>query len=194
MERAVVVAITDWTNGTVVERMPIPCEVVSILSGNYSFEPNPDFTIDGFVPVNGNELSKSHLLRHNYGRLGCSDIIPVDREIWQQALSIVEEKVSPRVLVLGTGEFSYLPFRLSEMLEYSGFDVHFQTTTRSPIIVAGDIQDKVSFGDNYEDEIDNFLYNVKPGDYDTILVGYETPPYTIQPQLISSFPAFPLFF
>ena len=194
IERAVVIAITDWTNGRVVERMPIPAEVVSILSGNYAFESNPNFIVDDFALVNGNERSKSHLLPHNYGRLGCSRIIPLAKEMWQQALSILQEKTSPRVLVLGTGEFSYLPFRLAEMLESSGFDVHFQTTTRSPLIVAGDIHAKVSFADNYEDEIDNFLYNVQPGDYDIILVGCETPPHTISPHLLHSLPAIPLFF
>ena len=194
IERVVVVTITDWTNGRLIERMPIPSEVVSILSGTYSFAPNPDFIVDGFFPANGNELSKSHLLRHNYGRLGCCQIIHLADPIRQRALSVVRERVSPRVLVLGTGEFSYLPFRLAEILESSGFDVHFQTTTRSPILVAGDIREKVSFPDNYEDDIDNFLYNVKPGNYDTILIGYETPPHTIQPQLIHPLQATPLFF
>lgn len=194
LEQAVVVTITDWTKGKVAQKMPLPTQVVSILSGSYSFESNSNFVVDNFTLANGNGSCKSHLLPRNYGRLGCSNFIYLTQEIQQYALSIVKQKISPRVLVVGTGEFAYLPFCLAERLEAWGYEVYFQTTTRSPILVAGDIASKISFPDNYEDNIDNFLYNFQPQDYDIVFIGYETPLHTIQSQLIHLFPAIPLCF
>ena len=182
--------ITDWTDGQVVKAMPIPSSVVSILSGTYSFQPSSHFTSDNVPVGNGNELSKSHLFKYNYGRLGCHNILNISTDIKRRALSIARG----RILVLGTGEFSYLPFRLAETLEAEGFDVHFQTTTRSPIMVSNDIETKISLLDNYGDEIPNFLYNVKLGYYDTVIVCYETPQESVQPQLIHSLKAVPILF
>lgn len=184
----VVVMLTDWTDGQVAT-MPIPADVVSILSGTYSFQPSASF-IHKSVQLNSTGLSKFHLFKQNYGRLGCRNILSISTHIKQYILSIARG----RILVLGTGEFSYLPFRLAEFLEGEGFDVCFQTTTRSPIMVSNDIQVKMSFPDNYGDEIPNFLYNVKPGDYDTVIVCYETPSEAVQPQLVNSLGAVTILF
>ena len=187
---AILVTITDWTNGQFLELMPIPSSTVSILSGSYSFQPNSDFISEAPSIFNGNVLSKSQLFKHNHGRLGCHNVLNVPASIKQQALS----NAYGRTLILGTGEFSYLPFRLAEILETEGFDIHFQTTTRSPIMVSNDIQAKMSLSDNYGDEIPNFLYNVKPGYYDTVIVCYETPSENVQPELIHSLKAVPILF
>lgn len=189
IERVVLAMITDWTDGQVVKAMPIPSSVVSILSGTYSFRPNSHFTSENLPLLNG-KSSKSQLFKYNYGRLGCHNILNISTEVKHRALSIAYG----RTLVLGTGEFSYLPFRLAETLEAEGFNVHFQTTTRSPIMVSNDIETKMTLPDNYGDEIPNFLYNVKPEYYDTVIVCYETPPENVQPQLIHSLKAVPILF
>ena len=181
IEHAVLVMITDWTDGQAAKAMPIPTDMVSILSGTYSFQSSPHF-IPKSVSTTGNGLSKFRLFKQNYGRLGCRNILNISAYIKHRALAIARGQI----LVLGTGEFSYLPFRLAEYLKKEGLDVRFQTTTRSPIMVSNDIQAKMSFPDNYGDEIPNFLYNVNPEDYDTVIVCYETPFETVQPQLIHS--------
>lgn len=171
--------ITDWTDGQAAKAMPILSDVVSILSGTYSFQSSPYF-VPKSVSINGNELSKFRLFKQNYGRLGCRNILNISVYIKHRALAIARGQI----LVLGTGEFSYLPFRLAEYLKEAGFDVRFQTTTRSPIMVSNDIQARMSFPDNYGDEIPNFLYNVKSEDYDTVIVCYGTPSETVQLQII----------
>jgi hypothetical protein len=54
--------------------------------------------------------------------------------------------------------------------------VHYQSTTRSPILVGEDIHSALEFIDNYHDEMPNYVYNVADKKYDRILIGYETRP------------------
>jgi hypothetical protein len=79
-----------------------------------------------------------------------------------------------KILLLGTSEFMYPPYLLAQYLEDKGIDIYFQSTTRSPISIDGDITSKLVFMDNYFEEIDNFLYNVVDRNYDKIFVCYET--------------------
>jgi hypothetical protein len=99
-----------------------------------------------------------------------------------------------RVLVLGTGEFAHAPYLLARQLEASGWDVHFQSTTRSPILTGEGIADVLEFTDNYHDEIPNYVYNVDAARYDRILIGYETQPLPDSHRLANLLGATPLFF
>ena len=76
--------------------------------------------------------------------------------------------------MLGTGEFAYPPFSVANYLDHCGVDVHFQTTTRSPILTGGAIHSVVSTVDNYGEGIANFVYNVADREYDRIFLCYET--------------------
>ena len=98
-----------------------------------------------------------------------------------------------RLLVLGTGEFAYPPFLLARGLEELGWDVHFQTTTRSPLLVDRDLGSVLEFVDNYHDGIPNYVYNVIDREYDKILIGYETQPLPVEhtlPALIGATPSY----
>ncbi|HCK81407.1 MAG TPA: hypothetical protein DIC59_08075, partial [Candidatus Competibacteraceae bacterium] len=55
--------------------------------------------------------------------------------------------------VIGTGEYAYTPFRLALAWEERGYDVRFQSTTRSPILVGDAIVSRREFLDNYGDGI-----------------------------------------
>jgi hypothetical protein len=97
------------------------------------------------------------------------------------------------VLVVGTGEFVYLPFRLAEQLEHQGADVFCQATTRSPIRIGAAIRWALTFPDHCEDGIPNFLYNAGRDQYDRIFVVYETPPRTAVAELLEPLGAEPVF-
>jgi hypothetical protein len=77
---------------------------------------------------------------------------------------------SERVLVLGTGEFTYLPFQIARSWEASGAEVFFQAISRSPIRVGGAIHSRIVLDDPYGQGVPHFLYNVRPGMYDRIMV------------------------
>ena len=79
-----------------------------------------------------------------------------------------------RTLVLGTGEFMHGAFLLGRALERLGLDVVVQSTTRSPILAGGAVSHVLTFPDTYREGIRYYLYNVKPGQYDKVLICHET--------------------
>lgn len=119
---------------------------------------NPDF-LDTEIP-------------HNFGRFGI-DGIKLDFKTLFPTDELQKLK-GKKVLVLGTGEFMYPAYLVGKHLKANGVNSFVQATTRSPINKEGAIHSKIGFQDNYHEDIDNFLYNIKDG-YDKILVCYETP-------------------
>jgi hypothetical protein len=177
LRRVQLVCLTDWLGQERREQLGttvgLPVKVHSLLQGRFTFVPNPNFD-PGLLPaVGGNGRCKDAYLPRNLGRLG-----------WRGRLDVadhVRQRVGPvgageRILVLGTGEFAYPPFRLACQLENDGADVWYQSTTRSPLLVDGDLQSVLEFTDNYHDDMPNFVYNVLDRDYHRVIIGYETDP------------------
>lgn len=85
-----------------------------------------------------------------------------------------------KIVVLGSNEFVWLPFLLAEWLEQNmnlesnNSTVKFSALTRSPIALGGAITTMLSFTDNYGLGMTNFAYNVKPTDWDLIVLCVET--------------------
>ncbi|MBI2373376.1 MAG: phosphoribosyltransferase domain-containing protein [Deltaproteobacteria bacterium] len=168
------VTITDWLGAErrrqVTRELELSARFVSVLEGRYAFEakrgpPTPP------APHFIESRSPGSQLENNHGRFGRRDLPALPRTI---DLSFIPSRPA-RILVLGTGEFLYLPFKLAQRLEVEGHDVTFQSTTRSPIVVAADIHTKIELRDNYDASIPNYLYNVARGQYEVVVVCYETP-------------------
>ncbi|WP_201594906.1 phosphoribosyltransferase domain-containing protein [Psychrobacter fulvigenes] len=91
-----------------------------------------------------------------------------------------KEQLPERILVLGSNEFVWLPFLLTEWLEAKTqhskpvATVNFSALTRSPIALGGAITNMLSFSDNYGLGMTNFAYNVEPSDWDLIVLCVET--------------------
>jgi Phosphoribosyl transferase/TRSP domain C terminus to PRTase_2 len=187
LENVVTAVITDWRGFDRTEQnrvaMPVRSSSIAVLEGQYEFTPAPNLVMLKMPDVVGNGGFKDHLIRRNYGRLGLRGSDAVAAAVSPKMLAAVASK-GGRVLVLGTGEFAYPPFRFAEELEALGVDVYFQTTTRSPIMVGGAIETALAFDDNYGDGIPNFLYNVAPGQYDQVIIVHETPAGTVDPALV----------
>ena len=89
-----------------------------------------------------------------------------------------------KILILGTNEFMHIPFLFAEFLKSHlvnyelqkdcKVDIVYQATGRSPLLLGNDIKEKVCFKDNYDDSMNNYLYNCKPEDYDYIMLFSET--------------------
>jgi hypothetical protein len=85
------------------------------------------------------------------------------KQITEDNFSIDTQLVKDRPLqVIGTGEFMHFPQWLALSLEQDGYNVLYQSTTRSPIHVGGAIKSKVEFEDEHGQRIPNFLYNESP--------------------------------
>lgn len=180
LEQVVTVTLTDWSGDALTKRSSLPVTPVSLVTGHWQWTPNPDapvpvmpsvnVTLRGAVSVTG---------KQSWGRLGM--MVPA-RDLGRHIVTFPGE----RVMVLGTGEFVWEPFLLSERLEAEGASVYYSSTTRSPIATGFAIQSAIAFTDNYGLGIPNFVYNVAHQTFDRILLCTETPAESVDQQLLSA--------
>lgn len=178
VERVVTVTLTDWSRGAVSANLGSMASAVSLLEGTYSFVEKPDAPLPDMPMVGRVALGEWPIdPAKDWGRLGVRD----HRDTLAEGLAV---KAGERVLVVGTGEFVWRPFLLAERLEQQGANVHFSATSRSPISLGHAIGNAMSFPDNYELGIQNFLYNVAPGQFDRVLICTETPAAAVDSILV----------
>jgi hypothetical protein len=156
----------------------MPVQWVNLLSGQLHFDPidtDQEQFRDKTINVAGNGLCKRDLLAWP-GRLGMDRPVSFpDLNVAGLLAFLPAEPDRRPILVLGTGECNPPAFLLGRSLERLGYRVIVQATTRSPIFPEGAIASRVQFTDNYQDDIDNFLYNVNADDFRLIVVCHETP-------------------
>ncbi|MBK1717657.1 phosphoribosyltransferase domain-containing protein [Thiocystis violacea] len=177
IERIHFVSITNFSGTDSAERfsarLGLPVECVAALHGDFEFQPT-DSPLTGEAPAAvGDNRREPWQLAENAGRFGIEHPI----EIASEELTRLVAGLVPgaRILVLGTGEFMHVAFRVGLGLEALGFIVAVQATSRSPILTGADVERRLVFGDNYGEGIRNYLYNVDPGDHALIIVCHETP-------------------
>lgn len=142
-----------------------PVSFVSLLEGEFSFHPNSSF--------------EPALLQDKEDKAP-KPLAPAQRRTGRCGLRLganASFRPGPRprqnrVAIVGTGEFQFLPFLWAEWLERNGFDVFFQSTTRSPIQRGGPIGDSLVFKDEYGEGVDNYLHNPPSPDRE-IIIAYE---------------------
>lgn len=79
-----------------------------------------------------------------------------------------------KILVIGNGEYGFLPLLLAEVFETSGAEAWLQATTRSPILPGGAIGHVRSFDALSGEGHAEFLYNVPDDhDYDRVVLCLE---------------------
>ncbi|KWE46180.1 phosphoribosyltransferase [Burkholderia ubonensis] len=180
IERVVTCVLTDWSEGAVGKAIGESATSVSLMKGSYRFHedssaPLPDMPDVGAVSVGEWRLSP----RNDWGRLGV-------RNVEDTLAPDLQVAPGEKIIVIGTGEFVWRPFLLAERLKRAGADVHFSSTTRSPIALGHAIEHALSFPDNYGLGIPNFLYNVKPGQFDRVLICTETPAQALPAELVDA--------
>lgn len=156
--------ILNWTKNTYSN-----FEYLSLYQGDFHFEAK-EMNFETTIISEPTEVKNlDNIIPYNFGRYGVQHL---DLDFASMVnINVLKDK---KVLVLGTAEFMYPPYLLANYLEYHHIESYFQATTRSPVNVDGAIKSKISFKDNYFEEIDNFLYNVMDREYDKILLCYET--------------------
>ncbi len=180
VERVVTATLTDWSDNAVQKLLGEMASSISLLEGRYRFIENPDAPLPD-MPAVGRVAQGDWALNANndWGRLGV-------REHHATLAPGLTINRGERILVVGTSEFVWRPFMLAERLEQAGADVHFSSTSRSPIALGHAIHHALSFSDNYGLGIPNFLYNVAPGQFDRVLICSETPAAAVDATLIQS--------
>ena len=180
VERVVTCVLTDWSGDAVRKTIGDSAHQVSLLQGSYTFHEDAEAPLPEMPAVGTIEPGEWPLMAESdWGRHGIrvvEDTLALDLNV----------KAGERVLVVGTSEFVWRPFLLAERLERAGADVHFSSTSRSPIALGHAIGHVLSFADNYGLGIPNFLYNVSPGQFDRVLICSETPAQAVSASLIES--------
>ncbi|MFV3334793.1 phosphoribosyltransferase domain-containing protein [Pseudomonas sp. NY15437] len=180
IERVVTCVLTDWSAGAVTKSIGDSASSVSLLQGSYKFHEDPAAPLPEMPDVGAVSIGEWPISpRNDWGRLGVQhvdDTLAPDLQV----------KPGEKVIVIGTSEFVWRPFLLAERLERAGADVRFSSTTRSPIAIGHSIEHALYFSDNYGLGIPNFIYNVKPGQYDRVLLCSETPAQALPAELIDA--------
>lgn len=168
LKKIMLVAIVNWLGTAqrqaVAEGIPQDLGFASLLEGEFTFQPNPDYRPQ--LPAGMAARRPSRHARADTGRTG---LLLSGAADWLPKGPL---PAGPLVMV-GTGEFAFFPFLAAEDLERRGHDVLFQSTTRSPILQGEAIQSKLTFTDEHGEGIANYIYNL-PSDRQ-VIVAYEHP-------------------
>ncbi|KVT41818.1 phosphoribosyltransferase domain-containing protein [Burkholderia ubonensis] len=180
IERVVTCVLTDWSAGAVGKAIGESATSVSLMKGSYRFHEDPSAPLPDMPDVGAVSAGEWRLSpRNDWGRLGV-------RNVEDTLAPDLQVAPGEKIIVIGTGEFVWRPFLLAERLKRAGADVHFSSTTRSPIALGHAIEHALSFPDNYGLGIPNFLYNVKPGQFDRVLICTETPAQALPAELVDA--------
>lgn len=180
LRQVFIASLVNFANAEDREKLEVQAGVrvewIALREGSLYFEDSVDDPVAP-IAVNaiGNGRCKKHLLAWP-GRLGIQTpvkLAEIDISALQNLLGSTPD--SRPLLVLGSGECNAPAFLLGRELERRGYRVKVQSTTRSPILQGNDIASVCRFKDNYEDDIDNFIYNLNPDAYQTIILCHETP-------------------
>ena len=178
IERLHLAVITNFmgaqANAGLAQRFGVPTSVGAALSGAYRFAagPAPAAGADA-APAQRFEADAERGASAAFGRIGIGRALAAPRALAARLAAQVGAGES--VLVLGTGEFMHPAFLLARELEALGKCVMLQASTRSPILLWGSVRHSLCFPDNYGEGIDNYLYNVAPGQYRHVFICHETP-------------------
>lgn len=179
LSRVHIVTIADFTGdrrSLLSERMGLPCSVGGLLRGAWCFEHRHDAGPETLLTNSPAQCSAGHEVQledAGYGRLGRTTCVSLPKGLVER---LAGEPVEGATLVLGTGEFMHAAFALGRALEAFGVDVRVQSTTRSPILLWGAVRHILSVPDPYGEGVQNYLYNVRLGQYARVLICHETAP------------------
>jgi len=151
----------------------VDVQFINALSAQMDFKRDAHYQYTQVPNVNSKLECKRQNLSLKAGRLGLHGKMPWDKTALLKLIQTWQSDA--KVLVLGTGEFVHLAFLIAHYLEQHGWDVKVQSTARSPLLKGGAIREKIVLQDNYADNIPNYLYNVRVGQYDHIIICHETP-------------------
>ncbi len=178
VEQIALVGIADWLSEArqreLVEDLGRPVHYPALIAGEFYFEPNPRFSPPSLPPVATHSTSVHDDLATDPARTG----LIAGRWSLPTNVRSISEKIAMSadrrpLLIIGTGEYAYTPFRIALALEAEGCDVRYQSTTRSPILVGDAVTDRHEFPDPYDSGVPNYLYNLDPARLPVIL--YEHP-------------------
>lgn len=178
IEKIKLVTLTDWSNGAAEQKLEGDVSSASLIRGRYTWlrDENAQFpALPKSEPMKARAEFRPNL-DQDWARLGVVEHM--------KTLPIPDARdLKGHVLVLGTGEHVWQPYRLAFALEQAGCQVSYASITRSPISVGHVINDKTSFSDNYGLGVANYCYNLDHKSYGTVILCVESPLSYVDPAL-----------
>lgn len=175
VEQVALVSITSWLSearqrefAALLER---PIQFPALIAGEFSFTADPAF------PTPALPAAVPHSGQYHDAMVTDPARIGLIAGRWSDSLALGKKvkvgKLDRPLTVIGTGEYAYTPFRIALALEEEGYDVCYQSTTRSPILVGDAIVSRREFFDHHGDDIPNYLYNLDSDRWPLVI--YEHP-------------------
>ncbi|MGH6614008.1 phosphoribosyltransferase domain-containing protein [Sphingomonas sp.] len=161
LERIETCCITDWSNGSYKQRMPVETGGHALLHGDMTWEPGTASTASrlaassntpGTAPATGMK-----------SRTGLKDPEQAIRPAF-------EPGQGERILVLGEGEHSYEALLFAEEMDAAGAIAAVQCITRSPALPGHAMQSVSHFSDSYGSGAPCYLYNLLAHDPDRVVI------------------------
>lgn len=175
LKNVFLVSIKNWINDENKQKIltgfsHLNVNFISVLSGEFTFARNEKFYVNQVPKLDGKNEEKDYIFdtdsfkfRFGYNNFNFD---------FTKETSLID--VSKKTLILGSNEFLIKPYFFAKHLESIGVEVFFQSTTRSPILLDVDIKHKHTSLDNYNDNIENYVYNIDISNYEQIFVCVET--------------------
>lgn len=181
IQRIITITLTDWSENALQANLDLPVTPISLMEGAWQWQPRPDATLPDMPHVNVTQSGAATVSpTQDWGRLG------VTEKVRPAVLQNFSVQPAESILVIGSGEFVYIPFLLAEHLEQLGGKVLFGTTSRSPIADGLAIESSLAFADNYGLGIPNYCYNVAHQQFDRIIICTETAASHLDPALLTA--------
>jgi len=178
--RIVLVTLTDWSEGKAVALVRTASGIedvrsVSLLQGSWFWTKDPDAPPSTVPTLQGAALPAWHPTGDQgmFGapRLGLTDY---SGPAMLPGLNLAPFAPGTRVLVVGSGEHVWHPFKLAEELEAIGCQTAFCATTRSPIHLGDVIRHTMTFPDHFGLGVPMYLHNVRRQNWDRVILMTET--------------------
>lgn len=159
-----VVTLLNWSN------YKKDYTIYALHEGTFSVKEKPTSKKE-MLSSKSNRSAKPILkkLSNGYGRVGSFSFPAISKKNIERFKQFKNSKI----LLLGTGEFMYYAQVASRYFHDSN-SLKIQSTTRSPVLIGGNIKSKISFKDNYYSDITNYLYNVICKKYDVVIIFSES--------------------
>jgi Phosphoribosyl transferase/TRSP domain C terminus to PRTase_2 len=173
LERLHLVTLADFSGGAGAVRLAdssgVPVQVHALAHGTLEFTPTPGWTAT--LPDVEARFAPAPLSDHPRGW----------RNVIATPAPALSARPGERLLLLGSGEYMYRPYRAALHLAAQGADVRFMATTRSPALLYGPLGERLDFTDAYGEGTPNYLYDPQPQRYDRVLLLHETPTAPVLP-------------
>jgi hypothetical protein len=180
VERIAIASLTDWSGESDwLAFLPRPADSVSLLGGSLRWQAGAAPAENEPPPAAAGAFGT--MPAADFGRLGAAGPFALPDPPGLAPGSALR--------IVGTGEFTFPPFLLAERLEQAGHDVVVQAASRSPVRVGGPIASVLGFRDNYGAGVANYLYNAGAGDGRRSIICHETPPGSVDPELVEALEA-----